>query len=65
MWGGLSGLDEFMAGSLARLAHGLGPDAGLYLADVGFVEHEHAQTALTDTAADAQWQLVVEQLLVK
>ena len=41
------------------------PDAGLDLADVAAAHHQHGKTALTDTAADGQGQLVVQQHLME
>ena len=37
------------------------PDTGLNLADMGAAHHQHSQTALADTAADGQGQLVIQQ----
>ena len=34
--------------------HILGPDGGLNLADVGFLQQQHAEAALPDAAAHAQ-----------
>lgn len=50
---------------LAFLTHFLRPDACLYFADVRFLEKHHAETALTDAAADGEWQLAVEQTLME
>ena len=36
----------------ACFPHFTGPDAGLDLSDVGAVQQKHAQTGLSDTAAD-------------
>ena len=39
----------------------VGPDAGLHLADVGFLQQIHAQTALPDAAANRIRQLCKER----
>jgi len=57
--------DEGDAGGATFGAHGVGPDAGLGLADVGFVEKDHAEATLTDAAADAEGQLAAEEALVE
>ena len=58
-------LNKIHSHGLALRAHLVGPYTCLYLADVGLVEEHHTQAALTDTSADALWQLAVEQLLVE
>lgn len=42
-----------------------GPDAGLNFSHMGFLEYEHAQSALSYTASDRQRQFVVGQSLVE
>ena len=37
------------------------PDGGLDLADMGAAHHQHTETALTDTAANGQGQLVIQK----
>ena len=44
---------------------GLIPDAGLDYADMAAAHHQHTQTALADTAADGQRQLIVQEHLVE
>ena len=46
-------LDEFDPGFVAAKAHPFGPDSALDLPDMGLAEQEHAETGLTDTAADS------------
>ena len=50
--------DERHAQLSTLLAHVFRPDARLNLTDVCLVEHDHAQPALTDTATDAERQLI-------
>ena len=50
------GLDEPDACLGALASHVVGPDGGLNLADVGFVEEHHAESALSDASTDAQRQ---------
>lgn len=45
--------DEWHATFLTLPAHILGPDAGLNLSYVRLVQHDHTQTALSDTSTDA------------
>ena len=46
--------------------HGLVvPYAGLYFANVGTFHHQHAESGLTDTAADGEGQQIVQQHLVE
>ena len=40
------------------------PDGGLYFTDVGFAQQQHAQTGLTDTAADGAGQFAFQQHFV-
>ena len=49
-----AGLDEADAGFGEGVDLVLGPDGGLHFADVGFLEDEHAEAALADTAAYRQ-----------
>lgn len=49
----------------ALTPHLLGPDACLYLANVAFVQHHHAQTALAYATANAQRQFAGQQLAVE
>ena len=48
------GLDEVHARFLSLLAHLLRPDASLDLTNVSLMKQYHTQTALTDTATNAQ-----------
>ena len=50
---------------LTFLAHLVGPDTCLYLADVTLVQQHHTKAALAYTAADAERQFVVHQFLVE
>ena len=50
---------------LALTSHVVRPDGSLNLADMTFMEQHHAETALSDTAADGKRQTIVEQLLVE
>ncbi len=59
------GLNEVHARFLSLLAHLLRPDASLDLTNVSLMKQYHAQTALTDTATNAQRQLVVQELLME
>ena len=58
-------LQQYDVFSGALLAHFLRPQADLDLADVGFAQQEHTQTALTDAAAHAQGQSAVQDALVE
>ena len=58
-------LNQVHAKTFALPPHVVGPDAGLDFTDVPFVEQHHAEATLSDAAADAQRQLVVQQLLVE
>ena len=59
------GLNEVHARFLSLLAHLLRPDASLDFTNVSLMKQYHAQTALTDTATNAQRQLVVQELLME
>ena len=59
------GLNEVHARFLSLLAHLLRPDASLNLTNVSLMKQYHAQTALADTATNAQRQLVVQELLME
>ena len=48
-------LHQFDSGFVTFCAHFVRPDAGLDLADVSLSQKEHAQTGLSDTAADRIW----------
>ena len=54
-------LDERHSSLLTFFSHIFRPDTSLNLADVRLVEQHHAETALTDTTTDTQWQLVVQE----
>ena len=41
------------------------PDTGLHLTDVAAAHHQHAKTALADTAADGQGQFIIQKHLVE
>ena len=41
------------------------PDTGLDFTDVGTAHHQQAQSALSDTAADGERQLIIQQHLVE
>ena len=41
------------------------PDTGLDLTDMAAAHHQHRKTALTDTAANGQGQLIVQKHLVE
>ena len=45
--------------------HLLGPDARLYLSDVGLLQEQHAQARLAYAATDAEGQRVVQYALVE
>ena len=49
----------------AGRSHGLGPDAGLDLADVAFAQQEHAQPALPYAASDTLRKISREQPAVE
>ena len=59
------GLNEVHARFLSLLAHLLRPDASLDFTNVSLMKQYHTQTALTDTATNAQRQLVVQELLME
>ena len=59
------GLDEVHARFHSLLAHLLRPDASLDLTNVSLMKQYHTQTALADTATNAQRQLVVQELLME
>ncbi len=58
-------LNKWHAQLTAFLSHAVGPDRGLNLSDMGFMEQHHAETALTDTATNGKGQLIVQQLLME
>ena len=45
--------------------NGLWPERTLYFTDVCLPKEEHADTGLTDTAADREWKLVVQNCLLE
>lgn len=49
----------------ALAAHLFGPDAGLDLANVGFVEEHHAEAALSYSTSDGEWEFAIEEFLVE
>ena len=64
---------KYQNGGLKQLDTGVGtcfdlffgPDGGLDFTDVGFVEKEHAQTALSDASADRIRELAFEEEFVE
>ena len=58
-------LYEIHAKLLALLAHVVRPDRGLDFSDMPLMQQHHTESALSDTASDAQGQLVAQQLLME
>ena len=58
-------LNKVHAGGLAFLSHAAWPDAALRLADMSFVQENHAQTALSNSASYTQGQAALEQAFVE
>ena len=58
-------LNKVHACCLTFFPHATWPDAALRLADVSFVQENHAQTALSNSASYAQWQAAFEQAFVE
>ena len=63
--GSLRGSDERHAKVGAFFPHVVWPDAGLDLTDMGFVEQDETEAALTDTSSDGEREFSAEQLLVE
>ncbi|MBR6677451.1 MAG: hypothetical protein IKL23_01810, partial [Oscillospiraceae bacterium] len=61
----LSFLQDLNACFAADLQRIIVPKADLHFTDVAGTQHQHTQTALTDTAADGEGQLAAEQSLVE
>ncbi len=49
----------------ALTAHFFGPNTGLNLAYMGFVEKHHAEAALPHSATDGQWEFAIEEFLME
>lgn len=47
-----------------RLADLIRPDGGLYFSDMCFPKEKHADTGLSDVAADGVWQLSMQFSLI-
>ena len=57
--------DERDAGDTTFGTHLVGPDTGLCLTDVCFVQQNHAEAALTYASADAERLLIMQETLVE